>query len=123
MYGTLYLMKGTSNLKVNKRAAQETQPTWTFFTNHTHVLVYLALHGSMPLKDVALAIGLTERGVQRIVMELEASGVLTIEKVGRRNHYQLNADVALRHPLENHCTIGQILAIILKGSAKRLPPK
>ena len=112
-------MKGTSELKLNKNKSQDSEPSWTFFTNHTHVLVYLALYGSMPLKDVALAIGLTERGVQRIVMELEASGVLSIEKIGRRNHYQLNADVALRHPLENHCTIGQILAIILKGSRKK----
>lgn len=112
-------MKSTNKLKPNKSKSQENELSWTFFTNHTHVLVYLALYGSMPLKDVALAIGLTERGVQRIVMELEASGVLSIEKIGRCNHYQINTEVALRHPLENHCNIGQILAIILKGSPKK----
>lgn len=112
-------MKSSGIIKLNKKKPLESVPSWTFFTNHTHVLVYLALHGSTPLKDVALAIGMTERGVQRIIMELEASGVLNIEKIGRCNHYQLNTDATLRHPLENHCTIGQILAIILKGSPKK----
>jgi DNA-binding Lrp family transcriptional regulator len=89
--------------------------TWTFFTNHTHVLVYLALHGDAPLREVAAAIGITERAVQRIVRELEESGVLKYKKVGRCNHYSLNKQVALRHPLEKHCKIGQILDVILKG--------
>jgi len=93
-------------------SSKELKQSWTFFTNHTHVLVYLAMNGSTPLKDVADAIGITERAVQRIVKELEDSGVLTAKKIGRNNHYELHLDVALRHPLEKHCTIGQILSVI-----------
>ena len=90
------------------------QPNWTFFTNHSHVLVYLALNGDAPLKDVAQAVGITERAAQRIVKELEESGALTVDKVGRCNQYKINRKVRLRHPLEEHCSIGQILDVIQK---------
>ena len=101
------------------KSSSETKQKWTFFTNHTHALVYLALNGDAPLKDVAQAIGVTERSMQRIIKELEDSGVLTHEKVGRCNQYSLNYEAALRHPLEQHCNIGQILEIILKSTKKR----
>jgi DNA-binding Lrp family transcriptional regulator len=104
----------------SKNSAEvDSAQSWTFFTNHTHVLVYLSIHGSAPLRDVAAAIGITERGVQRIVKELEESGVLSRERIGRNNRYKLHSDVSLRHPLESHCTIGQILSVILKGARKR----
>ena len=112
-------MKRNTRQKTLKSQDLPKPQTWTFFTNHTHVLVYLGLHGSAPLKDVASAIGITERAAQRIVKELEDSGVLSHQKVGRNNVYTLNVDVALRHPLEKHCTIGQILAVILRGNKKK----
>jgi DNA-binding Lrp family transcriptional regulator len=112
-------MKRVNKPKTLKSQDLQKSQTWTFFTNHTHVLVYLAMHGSAPLKDVASAIGITERAAQRIVKELEESGVLSHQKAGRNNIYTLNMEVALRHPLEKHCTIGQILAVILRGSKKK----
>jgi DNA-binding Lrp family transcriptional regulator len=87
---------------------------WTFFTNHTHVLVFLSARGDAPLREVAEAIGITERAVQRIVLELERVGVLVRQRVGRRNHYSLKVDQPLRHPLERHCTIGQVLEAVLR---------
>lgn len=109
--------------KTNSTIPHEEQvhPTWTYFTNHTHVLVYLALHGDAPLKDVATAIGITERAVQKIIVELELAGVLIKDRIGRRNTYQLKTSLPLRHPLERHCTIGDVLSVILKArkSGKR----
>ena len=43
---------------------------WTFFTNHAHGLVCLSRNPAQPLREVALAIGITERAVQRIVSEV-----------------------------------------------------
>lgn len=86
---------------------------WTFFTNHTHVLICLARQTDVPLRQVALEIGITERAVQRIVTDLEQAGVLTRHKVGRQNQYQLNLEVTLRHPLEHPHTIGEVLAPLL----------
>ena len=86
---------------------------WTFFSNHTHVLVCLAANPAQTLRAVALQVGITERAVQRIVSELEAGGVLSRERDGRRNRYALDLDANLRHPLEQHCRIGDILTLIV----------
>ncbi|SDD99764.1 helix-turn-helix transcriptional regulator [Aquimonas voraii] len=89
-------------------------PTWTFLSNHTHVLVALAAEPDLTLRDLAQRVGITERGVIRIVEELEQAGVLSREREGRRNRYRLNLDVALRHPLERHCRIGELISLILR---------
>lgn len=85
---------------------------WTFFTNHTHVLVFLSTHPDSPLREAAELIGITERAVQRIVQELEAAGILQRERIGRRNRYLLNLAVPLRHPLESHRTIGDVMDLL-----------
>lgn len=85
---------------------------WTFLSNHTHVLVCLAADGGQTLRDVAAKVGLTERGVQRIVAELENAGVLERDREGRRNIYRIDAKAPLRHPLEAHCQIGALLELV-----------
>ncbi|WP_372718640.1 helix-turn-helix transcriptional regulator [Novipirellula sp.] len=85
---------------------------WNFLTNHAHVLIVLYSHPDMVLREVALRVGITERGVQRIIQDLEDEGFLRREKVGRKNHYQVLTDESLRHPLEAHRTIGDLLKLI-----------
>ncbi len=97
------------------------KPDWTFFSNHTHVLVCLAKNPDAPLRMVAQTIGLTERAVQRLVADLEMAGVLERSKVGRQNQYKLNFDAPLRHPLEMPRTIGEILAPLI-GSSRGISP-
>tara|TARA_R110002073_G_scaffold237078_1_gene398073 strand:- start:1015 stop:1335 length:321 start_codon:yes stop_codon:yes gene_type:complete len=92
-------------------ATRETS-RWTFLTNHAHVLLVLHSNPDMVLREVALQVGITERGVQRIVQDLEDEGFIRREKVGRKNHYQLLTQESLRHPLESHCTIGDLLKLI-----------
>lgn len=85
---------------------------WTFLTNHAHVLVLLSRNPSLVLREVALQVGITERAVQRIIADLEAGGVIEREKIGRQNHYEIRADQPLRHPIESHRTIGELLALL-----------
>lgn len=87
-------------------------PTWTFLSNHTHVLVCLAAAGDQTVRDIAQKVGITERAVLRIVSELEEGGVLARERDGRRNRYSITLDAPLRHPLEAHCRIGELLALV-----------
>jgi DNA-binding Lrp family transcriptional regulator len=82
---------------------------WNFFTNHAHVLFYLNSQPKVPLRRVALAVGITERAVQRIVAELEEGGYLKRTKVGRQNEYTIEADAPLRHPLEAHHSLQELL--------------
>ena len=88
---------------------------WTFLSNHTHVLVALAAQPGATLREVSAAVGITERAVQRIVAELEAAGALVREKEGRRNHYRIQRRLRLRHPLEAHRTIGELLDLGVAG--------
>lgn len=90
---------------------------WTFLSNHTHVLVCLARNPDQVLREVAQQVGITERAVQRIVAELEAGGVVSRQRQGRRNRYALNLDAPLRHPLERHCTVGELLRSVTPPEA------
>ncbi len=90
------------------------RPAWTFLTNHTHVLVCLAQREDMTLREVAQAVGITERAVHTIVGALETEGVLTRSREGQRNRYRLNRQYRLRHPLESHRRIGDILELIAR---------
>lgn len=82
---------------------------WTFLTNHAHVLTVLDRHPEIVLREVALQVGITERAVQRIIHDLEEAGCITREKVGRQNRYQVVRDEPLRHPIEAHRSIGDLL--------------
>lgn len=53
--------------------------------------------------------------MQRIIAEFEEAGYIEKHKVGRQNHYRVMAFQPLRHPLENHRTIGDILELIRDG--------
>ena len=84
---------------------------WTFLSNHSHVLLCLVGDPDMVLREVARRVGITERAVQNIVGDLIAGGVLKRDKVGRRNHYHINPGVPLRHPIEAHRTVADILRL------------
>jgi len=92
--------------------------SWTFFSNYAHVLVCLASEPDSRLRDIAEQVGITERAVHRIVSQLEVAGVLVKEKDGRRNHYTIDLDQPLRHPLESHRTVGSLLKMVLEKSEK-----
>jgi len=87
---------------------------WTFLTNHAHVLVCIAADPDVLLREVAQRVAITERAAQRIVAELEAAGYVSHERVGRRNRYQVNTDLHLRHSLEEHLEIGTLLNVLTK---------
>jgi DNA-binding transcriptional ArsR family regulator len=85
---------------------------WTFLTNHSHVLVLLSRNPSLVLREVALRVGITERAVQRLIADLESVGIIEREKVGRQNHYRIRTKQHLRHAIESHRTVGELLALI-----------
>lgn len=85
---------------------------WTFLTNHSHVLLLLAKDRSIVLREVAAQVGITERAVQRIIAELEEGGFIVRERVGRQNRYRIRRDLPLRHPIEWHRTIGDLLSLV-----------
>jgi predicted transcriptional regulator len=85
---------------------------WTFLTNHAHVLLCVVQDPEIRLRDVAERVGITERAVQRIVTELEESGYITRQRSGRRNMYVVHGNLPLRHRIEAHTCIGDLIALI-----------
>lgn len=88
------------------------QKQWTIFSNHGHVLVCLVRNPEAKLRDIAVDVGITERAVQRIIAELEDSEVIKRSRIGRRNHYDIDLDKPLRHPLEDHQTLASVMTVI-----------
>ena len=102
---------------MGKKIAQSALPhrgSWTFLSNHAHVLVCLARNPGARLRDVAERVGITERAVLRIVSELEECGVVTRIREGRRNRYEIDASGNLRHPLESNRSVGSLLGMVLE---------
>ena len=100
-----------------KKAADEA--TWTFLTNHSHVLLCLVQDPESRMRDVAERVGITERAVQRIVAELEAAGYLTRSREGRRNRYEVNGELPLRHPVEGHRDLNALVKLIVGSRGQR----
>jgi len=85
---------------------------WTLFSNHGHVLVCLANDSESRLRDVAADVGITERAVQKIVRDLQTHGMISVTKHGRRNRYRIHQKKNLRHVLEAHCTLGDLMKLV-----------
>jgi DNA-binding MarR family transcriptional regulator len=86
---------------------------FTFLTNHSHVLICLQKDPMIRMREVALRVGITERAVQRIIRELEAAGIVERYRDGRRNRYQINAHHPLRHPVECHRSVEELLTFVV----------
>lgn len=89
---------------------------WTFMSNHGHVLVCLARDPDARMRDVAEAVGITERAVQLIVRDLVAQGYLRKDKVGRRNQYEVVRKAHFRHELEARVTLGKFVGLVVDAS-------
>jgi predicted ArsR family transcriptional regulator len=86
--------------------------SWHFVTSHTQVLLCLERNPNVRLRDIAETVGITERATQRIVTDLVEAGYVTRERVGRRNHYVLNRNMAMRHPSQFEHEIGELLDVL-----------
>lgn len=100
------------------------KPSWTFLTNHGHVLVCIAKDPGMRGRDIADRVGITERAAQAIIADLVAAGYVTRKRVGRRNSYEIDPDLPVRHPVEQPHRIGDLLAAVADfRSSRRKSPR
>ena len=83
--------------------------SWTFLTNHAHVLLAISAAPDLRLKDIAERVNITERTATQILSDLETIGCIERRKLGRRNHYVISAQQPLRHPLEEHHQIADLI--------------
>jgi len=91
---------------------EDGRKTWRLLSNHTQVLLCLRRDPDARFRDIAAVVGITERAAQRIVADLIDSGYVERQRVGRRNHYSINTDIAMRHPAQDGHDIGELLALL-----------
>jgi DNA-binding MarR family transcriptional regulator len=95
--------------------------TWGFLTNHAHVLLCIARDPKSRARDIAEQTGITERAAQRILADLITDGYITRTKVGRRNHYTIDARGHLRHPALRDLSIGTLIEVLTTDGQARSP--
>jgi predicted transcriptional regulator len=92
---------------------------WTFLTNHAHVLILIAGEPEVRMRDLAARVGITERAVHHIVADLEAGGYLKITRHGRRNKYAVNTGLPLRHSIDGHRKLADLVELGLGGKPRK----
>lgn len=100
------------------------KPGWTFLSNHAHVLICVAANPRARIQEIAEAVGITFRGVQRILRELEEAGYVSRARArddARANVYRVERSLPLRHPLERHQRISALLD--LASGSERIPSR
>src|SRR5689334_3138665 len=102
-----------------EQGSRRTPPRWDFLTNHAHVLVCVARDPGIRLRDIAAAVGITERAAHRILSELVDEGYVLREREGRRNHYQVRTKLPLPHPLAEEREVGDLLEALISSKRAR----
>jgi DNA-binding MarR family transcriptional regulator len=113
------IMDFMNSLSINEE--QRSSPAaarWDFLTNHAHVLVCVAHDAGIRLREIATAVGITERAAHRILSQLVDEGYVLRERQGRRNRYQVVAGLPMRHPLVQEREVGDLLEVLIGSKAE-----
>src|SRR5919201_2368900 len=94
---------------------------WDFLTNHAHVLTRVAEDPGIRLRDIAAAVGITERAAHKILSDLVEEGYVLREREGRRNRYQVVPELPLRHPLVQGREVWDLLQILVGAGGRESP--
>ncbi len=100
------------NIQQETDSAEARTSRWDFLTNHAHVLLCVAHDPGTRLRDIAAAVGITERAAHKIVSEMVEEGYVLRERKGRRNIYTVKPELPLRHPLVQEREVGDLLEIL-----------
>jgi len=91
---------------------------WDFLTNHALVLIHVIDHPRSTLRDIAAAVGITERAALSILRALEEEGMISRQKEGRRNHYWVNVEALLRHRRQGPYNVEEMARGLLRLSQR-----
>ena len=84
-------------------------PEWDFLTKHALVLSLIAKQPRITAQELAIAIGVTERQIRRVIADLFADGYIDKKRVGRGLRYRINTGLSLRHDTHTEIVIGDFL--------------
>ena len=84
-------------------------PEWMFLTKHALVLSLIAKQPRITARELATAIGTTERAVRRVIADLFTAGYINKKREGRGLRYRINPELSLRHDTHWEIAIGDFL--------------
>ncbi|HUW45467.1 MAG TPA: winged helix-turn-helix transcriptional regulator [Dehalococcoidia bacterium] len=87
-------------------------PGWKFVTNYALVLCQIAQQPRITMREISLAIGITEKATHRIITDLETEGYITKIREGRRLRYRINPDLCLRDEMLQDKAVGDLLEVL-----------
>ena len=65
---------------------------WGFLTTHALILIHVTQHPRSTVREISLAVGVTERASHAALQELRESGIIDRKREGRRNSHSVNFD-------------------------------
>jgi DNA-binding transcriptional ArsR family regulator len=92
---------------------------WSFLTNHARALLCIAHDPGLRLRDMADALGITERSAYAIVADLTEAGYVLKERDGRRNRYSIQNHMPLPEPTGREHTVGEVLDLLVEPRRRR----
>jgi DNA-binding MarR family transcriptional regulator len=99
---------------------------WGLLTNHALVLIHVIEHPRSTLREIADAVGITDRAALSLLRALEEDDIVTRRREGRRNIYDVDIQALLAHRTHGTYNIEQLASALFALSGKipgfELPP-
>ncbi len=93
-------------------------PGWDFITNHGGVLLAVFRQSRITAREISHQLGITERTVLKIVVDLDEARYITRSRQGRTNTYRVNQDRPFHGPILKDIEVGDLLNILKPGSVE-----
>lgn len=103
-------------------SAEGAEPAWSFLSTQGLALLVIAQDPCARIRDIADAIGVTERTGQRVVTDLVKAGYVVREQAHGRNTYTIRSDVRFRLPVDREVEIGDLLGLLATAASSTPAP-
>lgn len=91
----------------------------SLLTNHARVLLAAASAPDARVRDLAASTDLSERGVLRILADLESAGFLERVRVGRCTRYEIDSRRGLDDRVGRPLRVADLVGLASRGSTRR----
>ncbi len=99
---------------------------WGLLSNHALVLIHVAERPRSTLRQIADAVGVTDRAALTLLRAIEEDGVIARRREGRHNVYSVNIEALMAHRIYGGFSIAQIAALLLalagRDPGAEIPP-
>ena len=92
---------------------------WRLLTNHALVLIHVREYPRSTLREIANAVGITERATLSLLRSMEEEGIISRQKEGRRNRYWVNIEAVLDSQALEPYSIEEIIGAMLELTGRK----